>query len=58
MLAAFLGWRTRRIVNSLALEIQDYVNCEEPAQKHALKTLFLTLFEGVILHKLWLHKNA
>lgn len=48
MLAAFLGWKTRRVVNSLSLEVQDYVNCEEGTMKKQLKALFHTLYESVV----------
>ncbi|TNV86984.1 hypothetical protein FGO68_gene1077 [Halteria grandinella] len=58
MLAAFLGWRTRRVVNSLAQEVQDYVNCEDGPSKQALKVMFHNLYESVMQHKLWLLKNA
>jgi len=58
MLAAFLGWRTRRVVNSLAQEVQDYVNCEDGPNKQALKVMFHNLYESVMHHKLWLLKNA
>lgn len=60
LLALFQGWKTRRIVNSLAKEIQDYVNCDEvtnPYLKTRLKNHFLVLFENVIKNELWLSKN-
>ncbi|CDW83456.1 UNKNOWN [Stylonychia lemnae] len=53
----FQGWKTRKIVNSLAKEIQDYVNCDEGYQKMRLKNHFLVLFDSVIKNNLWLTKN-
>ena len=29
----FNGWKIRQIVNSLANEIQDYVNCDIPLER-------------------------
>ena len=29
LLSAFIGWTTRKAVNCLSNEIQDYVNCED-----------------------------
>ena len=53
----FKGWKTRRIVNALSKEIQDYVNCEDVYLKMRLKNQFLVLFESVVSNSLWLAKN-
>jgi hypothetical protein len=36
LLSLFKGWKTRKIVNALAKEIQDYVNCEDHYLKQRL----------------------
>lgn len=33
MNAVIKGWRIRSIINSLATEIQDYVNCDAPVER-------------------------
>lgn len=38
------AWRTRRALNCLASEVQQYVNCENPIRKHRLRLEFNLLF--------------
>eukprot|EP00347_Sterkiella_histriomuscorum_P021453 403333923 len=53
----FQGWKTRKIVNSLSKEIQDYVNQDQGYHKMRLKSHFLVLYENVQKNELWLSKN-
>jgi hypothetical protein len=56
ILSLYYGWMTRKVVNCLAKEIQDYVNMDDVYQKERLKRHFLVLFDNVIKNKLWLQK--
>ena len=53
----FLGWRTRKIINSLAKEILEFVNTEDMLVKLKAKRNFHTLYENVVKNSLWLTKN-
>jgi hypothetical protein len=53
-----LAWRTRRALNCLGAEVQEYVNCEEPKAKKLLRNKFHTLFAKVFKNKLYLEVNA
>ncbi len=57
LLSLYFGWRTRKIVNCLSKEIQDYVNCDEGYHKMRLKTHFQVLFDSVVKNQLWLQCN-
>jgi hypothetical protein len=50
LLGVFNGWRTRRVINCLAQEIQNYVNQEDHREKNRLKGSFIGLFENVVKH--------
>jgi hypothetical protein len=58
MRAVVNGWKVRQIINSLANEIQDFVNCDLPQERQRLKSVFLALYESVVHHRLWLKKNS
>ena len=51
------AWRTRRALNCLGNEVQDFVNCEDNRQRSHFKEMFHNLFKIVIAKKLYLEKN-
>ncbi len=55
--ALFKGWKTRKIVNSLSQEIQEFVNTDDIFAKIRLKRSFYLLYDNVVSNKLWLNKN-
>ena len=52
------AWRTRRALNCLAVEVQEFVNCEVESRRERLRLQFHLLFEQVLDRKLYLEKNA
>lgn len=52
------AWRTRRALNALVVEVQQFVNCDNPAKKHRLRLEFNLLFQKVLHEKLYMCKNA
>ena len=57
LLSAFIGWTTRKAVNCLSNEIQDYVNCEDLNLKPYCRKHFQHLFGIIVERKLWLQHN-
>lgn len=51
------AWRTRRALNCLAYEVQEFVNCEVEERRMKLRLQFHMLFENVLKHKLYLEEN-
>lgn len=58
LMAAVRAWRTRRVLNCLGAEVQNYVNCECVGKKERLKQEFHLLFDIVMQDKLYLENNA
>lgn len=56
-MAVVRAWRTRRALNCLGVEVQNYVNCDDLAKKRRLGQEFYLLFEIVLQEKLYLEKN-
>ena len=52
------AWRTRRALNCLGSEVQEYVNCEVPAKKARMRVQFLELFDQVLANKLYLESKC
>jgi hypothetical protein len=52
------AWRTRRTLNCLCTEVQDFVNCEEPGLKARLRDKFHCLFQTVMDHRMYLEHKA
>ena len=52
------AWRTRRALNCLGNEVQEYVNCEDADMKAKLRDQFHALFDTVLAQKLYMEKNA
>lgn len=48
ILSLFMGWKTRKIVNCLAKEISDFVNCEDEMIKSRLRRKFFILYDSVL----------
>ena len=48
------AWRTRRALNCLGSEVQEYVNCENSYKKAKLRVQFHDLFDQVLYNKLYL----
>ncbi len=57
-MAVVEAWRTRRSLNCLGDEVQEYVNCEHAARRDCLKQQFQLLFDKVMADQLYLEKNA
>lgn len=57
ILGLFKGWKVRKIIASLAKEIQEYVNCEDECVKLRLKNQIMVLYDNVLKNDLWLSKN-
>ena len=51
------AWRTRRALNCLGQEVQEFVNCEQDKQKAKLRRSFHKMFERVLSEKLYLEAN-
>ena len=51
------AWKTRRSLNCLGSEVQEFVNCENERQRCQLRGQFHTLFYTVIRNKLYLEDN-
>ena len=51
------AWKTRRSLNCLGSEVQEFVNCENERQRCQLRSQFHTLFHSVIKNKLYLEDN-
>jgi hypothetical protein len=58
LMATVQAWRTRRALNCLASEVQQFVNCDNQIRKCRLREEFHLLYEKVIEDKLYLWKNA
>ena len=52
------AWRTRRALNCLGLEVQEFVNCEVPAKKAMLRAQFHEFFAQVLSKRLYLEPNS
>lgn len=52
------AWRTRRALNCLGAEVQQFVNCEVRSRKNRLRQEFHLLFDKVMSEKLYLEKNS
>lgn len=52
------AWRTRRALNCLCTEVQDFVNCEDPDMKAFLREKFHRLFKTVLERQLFVEKRA
>jgi len=52
------AWRTRRSLNCLCTEVQDFVNCEEPKLKGRLREKFHCLFPTVMKNRMYLESKA
>lgn len=52
------AWRTRRALNCLCTEVQDFVNCEDPTMKAFLRQKFHCLFNTVLQNKLFVEQRA
>ena len=51
------AWKTRRSLNCLGTEVQEFVNCENNKQRAELRSHFHTLFSRVLKNKLFLEEN-
>ena len=51
------AWKTRRSLNCLGSEVQEFVNCENPKQRNELRNQFHVLFCNVLDSKLYLEEN-
>ena len=51
------AWRTRRSLNCLGNEVQEFVNCENDKQRAELRNRFHTMFVKVVENKLYLESN-
>lgn len=58
LMTVVVAWRTRRALNCLSSEIQQFVNCETHPRKHRLRQEFHLLFDKILSDKLYLAKNA
>ena len=52
------AWRTRRALNCLCTEVQDFVNCEDQHMKEFLMNKFHCLFTTVLDKKLFVESRA
>ena len=52
-----IAWRTRRSLNCLGTEVQEFVNCENEKQRSELRNHFHLLFDKVLRNKLFLESN-
>ena len=52
-----VAWKTRRSLNCLGSEVQEFVNCENEAQRLILRRQFHQLYDKVIEKKLFLEVN-
>ena len=52
-----LGMRTRKSVNCLAHQVQEYVNCDSASRKARLRQEFHGLYDRVFREKLYMKKN-
>lgn len=52
-----IAWKTRRSLNCLGTEVQEFVNCEDVKQRHELRANFHLLFSKVLKNKLYLEDN-
>lgn len=52
------AWRTRRALNCLCNEVQDFVNCEDMCLKARLRAKFHSLFGTVLANRLYLEKRS
>lgn len=52
------AWRTRRTLNCLCNEVQDFVNCEDGYTKGKLRDKFHALFKTVLTNRMYLEKRA
>ena len=51
------AWKTRRSLNCLGTEVQEFVNCENQKQRGDLRAHFHTLFAKVLHNKFYLEEN-
>ena len=51
------AWRTRRALNCLGQEVQEFVNCEVNTKKARLRRHFHRMFDQVLREKLYLEAN-
>ena len=51
------AWRTRRALNCLGQEVQEFVNCEVNSKKTRLRRHFHRMFDQVLREKLYLEAN-
>jgi len=51
------AWRTRRSLNCLGAEVQEFVNCENHRQRFELRNYFHMLFSKVVRNRLYLESN-
>ena len=51
------AWRTRRALNCLGQEVQEFVNCEVASKKMKLRKHFHKMFDKVLEEKLYLETN-
>ena len=51
------AWKTRRSLNCLGHEVQEFVNCENQRKRFELRSQFHQLFHKVIRSKLYLEAN-
>ena len=51
------AWRTRRSLNCLGTEVQEFVNCENARQRVELRKHFHMLFSKVVQNKLFLESK-
>lgn len=52
-----MAWKTRRSLNCLGIEVQEFVNCENEKQRRELRSQFHSLFVKVMKNKLYLEDN-
>ena len=52
------AWSTRRALNCLGSEVQEYVNCDDSYKKAKLRIQFHDLFDQVLSSKLYLESNG
>ena len=51
------AWKTRRSLNCLGSEVQEFVNCENERQRFELRNQFHFLFSKVLRNKLYREEN-
>lgn len=58
LMSTVQAWRTRRALNCLGAEVQQFVNCEVRSRKNRLRQEFHLLFDKVMSDMLYLEKNS